>query len=1552
MFSCDLCQKTFEHERSLKRHRLTHQPEKKPPKRTCPHCPATFNRADNLKKHIKNIHSSPASKKSFTCALCPKSFSELKNLKRHIHQSHQQTNRFKCPHCKAEYSREDNLDLHLKVKHATPDVSAAEATATRAKRERKARLRVDQFPDDEPEDFLENKEEEEEEKLKKIQKEHWSSIKTHSRKGKVQTFVNVRWENQSSPNFSEILTPLFQNSKTRFKIQASHGFVLRHQENEEEDVAPATSAGGGGGDDDDDERFRYFHACENNHSLFEEPIVVNNQNDFNDFLDSLKDKDHLEFARQERPNTKFSVEKITNTSFYIYPMPDFPMGHVNDDDEGLPAYFAECHGLHTLMKNYKTGRPYTDKKCFFRALALHQGAKISAVERRAEFLLRRFLQQNRKARRCFEGVSESELHECEKVFDVCIEVFEFEEDAEIDKAPFLTCVRRSAYAPQHTEKSAKPLQLLAYKDHFCYIKNVDRLGHAFACSKCKKLWKNKFRLNRHEKTCNGTGQKHTYTGGVYIPPPSPLERLSRHGLSVDASETFPFRATFDFETYFEKDNLPKTKKLDSKTVYTARHVPLSVSVCSNVPGYDEPKFFVNRSHLADREKNNQHLIDEFVDYLEEISLKSFELMKDKYAHVYDELAEREQAEREGSDQKIGLTAASLKDILDSYLQELPVLGFNSSNYDINVIKIYLFKKLCAAGEEEEAESMDGEINGESIGANESLDERAAEEEGEETVDERAEESKWVTTRGGVKYLVKQNNTFKCIATPSLKFLDINSYLAPGCSYAKYLAAFGVTEKKGYWPYEYIDSVARLEETELPPHSAFYSSLKNNNISESEYRECQRVWEEKDMQNLGDLLEYYNNLDVQPFLCAIAEQTKFYQERGIDMFKDGIGVPGLTLRYLFKTLPSKDVYFSLFSDDQADLHSLLRDNLVGGPSIIFDRYHEKGKTQIRGGEKKVECLEGYDANALYLWSIMQNMPTGTPVIRRKTDNFAPKRRGKYGLLAREWIEWRAHEKKKSESAFKHKFNHGEERLGKRNLPVDGWDPDSKTAYQFHGCAFHGCDKCKAGKKAFPHPFKPKVPRAELIEKTREVTEYLRETVGVTVIEMWECEWRRLKARDPRIRAFLKKRSLQSSYTSPFDRDQEIDDKSIIEAVKNEKLFGLVQCDVEVPEGLREHFSEMQPIFKNADISKNDIGDFMKEYAEEHGLLSQPRRSLIGSFFAKQRLFTTPLLKWYLEHGIEVSNVTTVLEYEPSACFKKFGESVSEARRAGDIDSAKCILAETMKLIGNSSYGKTLTNINNHCDIYFLNDKDTAKKINSPLFKKATPLSDDWNEVEMRKPNLIHKLPLHIGFFVYQYAKLRMVDFHYGLIDRFVDRSNYQLSEMDTDSYYMALSTPTLEDAIRPELRRQFFEEYHHWFPSPACDDHRADFIESRVAHREWQPRVPCCVQRKAFDKRTPGLFKLEYKGDGIIALCSKTYLCFNGQNTKTSAKGISKRLNHLTKEKYMRVLRSRQSGSGVNKSFRLHGRHMYTYTQTRDALSFFYIKRQVAANGTSTSPLNI
>ena len=137
--------------------------------------------------------------------------------------------------------------------------------------------------------------------------------------------------------------------------------------------------------------------------------------------------------------------------------------------------------------------------------------------------------------------------------------------------------------------------------------------------------------------------------------------------------------------------------------------------------------------------------------------------------------------------------------------------------------------------------------------------------------------------------------------------------------------------------------------------------------------------------------------------------------------------------------------------------------------------------------------------------------------------------------------------------------------------------------------------------------------------------------------------------------------------------------ILSEVRYERLFGCVGVDICVPDHLKEKFSEMCPIFKNVEISRDDIGDFMKAYAEEHNIMAQPCRSLIGSMKGKKILLATPLLKWYLEHGLEVTKVHQVIEFTPEPCFKPFGDAVSDVRRAGDADPSKAIIADTMKLV---------------------------------------------------------------------------------------------------------------------------------------------------------------------------------------------------------------------------------------------------------------------------------
>jgi hypothetical protein len=53
-------------------------------------------------------------------------------------------------------------------------------------------------------------------------------------------------------------------------------------------------------------------------------------------------------------------------------------------------------------------------------------------------------------------------------------------------------------------------------------------------------------------------------------------------------------------------------------------------------------------------------------------------------------------------------------------------------------------------------------------------------------------------------------------------------------------------------------------------------------------------------------------------------------------------------------------------------------------------------------------------------------------------------------------------------------------------------------------------------------------------------------------------------------------------------------------------------------------------------------------------------------ARQLLIATPLLKWHLEHGLEVTKIYQVIEYTPQRCFHEFVEVVSEDRRQKDTD----------------------------------------------------------------------------------------------------------------------------------------------------------------------------------------------------------------------------------------------------------------------------------------------
>ena len=336
-----------------------------------------------------------------------------------------------------------------------------------------------------------------------------------------------------------------------------------------------------------------------------------------------------------------------------------------------------------------------------------------------------------------------------------------------------------------------------------------------------------------------------YPGGLYQPSLSVFQRLDDEGFAViEDLRYYPYRATFDFECYFNDERLPSDS---DKLQWSARHVPLSVSVASNVPGHEDAQCYVTNG-------DSDKLVEDMMAHLITLSDAAYESLLPSYkdvmaclkeqASMWDEVAATAHDDDENGKKTVNPYKA-LEKQLQAWLHQLPVLGFNSGKYDLNTIKRFFVPLLIRNIDTEHASC----------------------------------------------FVIKRQNYFMCLYTDKLKFIDMVKYLAPGYSYDKYLKAYGCELEKGHFPYEYMYDLLKLDDRALPTQEAFYSRLKNEGISDEDYALCQVAWCDNGMKTMRNLLVWYNNRDVITFIQAIDKQFAFYQQHNIDMFKDGISVPG-------------------------------------------------------------------------------------------------------------------------------------------------------------------------------------------------------------------------------------------------------------------------------------------------------------------------------------------------------------------------------------------------------------------------------------------------------------------------------------------------------------------------------------------------------------------------------------------------------------------------------------------------------------------------------------
>ena len=514
--------------------------------------------------------------------------------------------------------------------------------------------------------------------------------------------------------------------------------------------------------------------------------------------------------------------------------------------------------------------------------------------------------------------------------------------------------------------------------------------------------------------------------------------------------------------------------------------------------------------------------------------------------------------------------------IEEWCDQVPVTGFNSGTYDLNLIKNYFAEHLAS-------------------------------------------------TTNKVR-VAKNGNKTMFLLTSGFRFLGIINYLGPGTSYEKWVKAYECKTVKSWFPYEWFDRPEKLDYPGLSDYMDWYSKLKGDFVLKlSEWKACKKLFREKGMKTFKDWVRYYNNLDVAPGLEALEKMRKFYTEKGIDIMKDAVSIPGVSLHYLLKGAIDRNA--ELYSPSK-EAYEMLKEAVVGGPSLVFTRIHEVGKTKIRSHQiaepQLCKNILGYDANALYLSTMLREMPCG-----------------------------------------KERVVHYED-------------------------------------------------------------EYQTEGAPVLTHRLKEGSW-----------------------------------------------FGFAEVDIEIPKHLHQKFEEMCPFFHNKVVPAKAVPEHMLKYLRNTGRKRGDDKKLMGTLSAQKILIYAPLLLWYIDHGAVIKRVYRTIDHTPAKIFPWFVEQVTEARRTGDVEKSKALLAEVFKLLGNSGYGKLIEALERQTNVIYTKDEKVVDRaVRSAYFSDLDEIGEAY-ELESRKPRITIRRPFQIGIAVYQLAKLRMLEFYYDFLDRHFDRKNFEL-----------------------------------------------------------------------------------------------------------------------------------------------------------------------------------
>ena len=185
-----------------------------------------------------------------------------------------------------------------------------------------------------------------------------------------------------------------------------------------------------------------------------------------------------------------------------------------------------------------------------------------------------------------------------------------------------------------------------------------------------------------------------------------------------------------------------------------------------------------------------------------------------------------------------------------------------------------------------------------------------------------------------------------------------------------LSKFILLLRKGVYPYKYIDSWERFNETSLPSKKEFYSNLNMEDIGDIDYRHGNNVFNKFKLNNLGD----YHDLYVQSDTLLLADVFENFRVMCLKEYEldpaHFVSPPGLVWQACLK---KTNIELELLTD--YDMLLMVEKGIRGGICHSIHRYAKANNKYMQNynNNKESSYIQYLDANNLYGWAMSKKLP---------------------------------------------------------------------------------------------------------------------------------------------------------------------------------------------------------------------------------------------------------------------------------------------------------------------------------------------------------------------------------------------------------------------------------------------------------------------------------------------------------------------------------------------------------------------------------------------------